>query len=424
MSRRPSAPDPDGGALTVVRASSRLQRRPEGSLLGGVTTGLAAYFAIDLVYVRVLFLATTVVGIGPLVYVLLWAMLPFSRERRVSAPAPADATSVVALGAIGLGVILLGRQAGLALPSDLLWPLVAIAAGAALGWPRLTDLAFPGERDRLLEDGPLAMRRSARSLVRAAEGSAWRVGAGAVLIVVGISTISVGDAGVTAVRSTLIALVSVAIGGVLLLGPWFVRLTNDLTEERAARIRAQAQEEFAAHLHDSVLQTLAIIQRRADDPRQVVSLARRQERELRAWLYEGIDTAAPPDRLAVALETVAEEVEADHHVTVSVVCVGDTPVDDRAAALVAAAREAVVNAAKHSGDPKVHVYAEVGPTDLEVFVRDRGQGFSPDAVAADRRGISQSIVARMERVGGAAVVRSVPGDGTEIELRLPLEATP
>ena len=188
-----------------------------------------------------------------------------------------------------------------------------------------------------------------------------------------------------------------------------MRLVRGLAAERAARIRSQERAEVAAHLHDSVLQTLALVQKRADDPREVAALARRQERELRAWLNN--TRPAGTETLAGALEAAAAEVEGDHHVPIEVVTVGDGPLDERAAALVAAAREALVNASKFAGPEPIALYAEVEDGRAEVFVRDRGPGFEPDAVPADRRGVRDSIVARMERHGGRATVHSTPGTG-------------
>jgi signal transduction histidine kinase len=169
----------------------------------------------------------------------------------------------------------------------------------------------------------------------------------------------------------------------------------------------------AAHLHDSVLQTLALVQR-SSDPQQVAALARRQERELRAWLDGG--RPDPGESLASSLEAAAAEVEETHGVPIDVVAVGDARVDERGAALVAATREALVNAAKFAGGALVQLYAEVGEERTEVFVRDRGPGFDPAAVPEDRRGLRESIVGRMDRHGGRAVVHSSPGAGTEVEL--------
>jgi len=193
---------------------------------------------------------------------------------------------------------------------------------------------------------------------------------------------------------------------------------RDLATERRKRIRSEERAEVAAHLHDSVLQTLALIQRNADDPRAVVTMARRQERELRGWLFENDQDLSGADTLAAALARAGEEVEGLHGVSIDVVAVGDLPLDERLGALVAVSREAMVNAAKWSGDETVSVYAEVRNGEASVFVRDWGTGFDPAAVAADRHGVRESIVDRMARHGGEAVVRSTLGEGTEVELRI------
>ena len=217
-----------------------------------------------------------------------------------------------------------------------------------------------------------------------------------------------------AASDVILPVAVILIAVTIILAPWWVRLVRGLAMERAARIRSQERAEVAAHLHDSVLQTLALVQKRADDPREVAALARRQERELRAWLNN--TRPAGTETLAGALETAAAEVEADHHVPIEVVTVGDGPLDERAVALVAAAREALVNASKFAGPEPIALYAEVENGRAEVFVRDRGPGFAVDDVPADRRGVRDSIVARMERHGGRATVHSTPGSGTEVEL--------
>lgn len=206
-----------------------------------------------------------------------------------------------------------------------------------------------------------------------------------------------------------------------LLGPRFVRLGRSLSFERAARIREQERAEVAAHLHDSVLQTLALIQKRAGDAGAVATLARRQERELRRWLFERPGTCAE-DSVKERLEAAAAEVEELHGVPIEAVIVGDGPLDERREALVQAAREAMTNAAKFADCGHVDLYAEIRSERVEAYVRDRGIGFQLDAVPADRRGVRESIVKRIERHGGSAVVHSVPGQGTEVELAM--DATP
>ena len=201
-------------------------------------------------------------------------------------------------------------------------------------------------------------------------------------------------------RDVILPVAVVLIAVTIILAPWWIRLVRGLTAERAERIRSQERAEVAAHLHDSVLQTLALVQKRADDPREVAALARRQERELRAWLNN--TRPAGTATLAGALEAAAAEVENDHHVPIEVVTVGDGPLDERAGALVAAAREALVNASKFAGPEPIALYAEVEDGRAEVFVRDRGPGFDPEAAPADRRGVRDSIIARMQRQGSDA----------------------
>jgi signal transduction histidine kinase len=227
-----------------------------------------------------------------------------------------------------------------------------------------------------------------------------------------------------------------------LFGPYLARLSDELDAERRSRIRVEERAEIAAHLHDGVLQTLALVQKRADDPKEVARLARRQERELRSWLHGapagGVGAPSPgpsaageagpgagqhpadsPPTVAARLRVVLADVEDDHGVRVELVSVGDHPLDQAGEALVSAVREAAVNAARHSGAATVDVFVEAGGDVLEAFVRDRGVGFDPTAVAADRRGLSESIVGRIERAGGTAVVTSTPGRGTEVQLSVP-----
>jgi len=213
--------------------------------------------------------------------------------------------------------------------------------------------------------------------------------------------------------------VGVAIGA---LGIVLLSLVRDLIAERQARVRAEERGQMAAHVHDSVLQTLALIQRSSNDPQNVVRLARAQERELRAWLFEGRPPGVISDEATMLGEGVSllqRQVEADHGITVQVVVVGDCELDDALRALLEAAREATVNAAKWSGADQVSVFAEVESDTVQIYVRDRGKGFDRAAVPEDRQGIAQSIEARMGRFGGAAVIRSAPGEGAEVQLRMP-----
>jgi len=209
-------------------------------------------------------------------------------------------------------------------------------------------------------------------------------------------------------------------GLAVILGPWIRRLVIELRDERRERIRSEERADVAAHLHDSVLQTLALIQRNADRPRELAALARRQERELRTWLY-GDRTAAANGHngtLAAAVDAMVSEVEDLHGIEVDAVTVGECPVDGRVDALLQAAREATVNAAKHAGVDVVSLYVEAEPDRVSAFVRDRGRGFDVDTIPDDRRGISSSIRDRMARNGGTATITSTEGEGTEVALEL------
>jgi signal transduction histidine kinase len=222
------------------------------------------------------------------------------------------------------------------------------------------------------------------------------------------------------VQFALLAVLVTLVGVGVITVPWWVRLARELTDERRERIAETERAEIAAHLHDSVLQTLALIQRQSDQPREVARLARSQERELRTWLYGPGGYGRTPQLdagLTEALAAAAAEVEDTYAVTVNPVVVGgDRPLDDRLRALVLAGREAMVNAAKHAGVAEVSVFCEVETGEVHLFVRDRGKGFDPDTVPDDRHGLADSVHGRMERHGGTVRLRSTPGEGTEVHL--------
>jgi signal transduction histidine kinase len=286
-------------------------------------------------------------------------------------------------------------------------PTLLACLGGALIWRQ----ASVPERDRLRQ-------LSRTSLVA---GGADRLGrarlaAGAALVIAG-GVLVLLKADVSAIRDGVLAMLVTVAGVALITGPWWMRLVSQLGVERNERIRSQERADIAAHLHDSVLQTLALIQRNAESPREVTRLARGQERELRTLLY-GDRTAS--GQLADELRRVAGEVEDDYAVTIDVVVVGDVPLSDDLAALVAAARESLVNSAKHSETTNVSLYGEVEPDAVHVFVKDRGVGFDPDDVAEDRQGVRGSIVGRMERHGGTVRIISNTGTGTEIQMSMPV----
>ncbi|CAB4909124.1 unannotated protein [freshwater metagenome] len=380
----------------VAPPSRRLVRRTPGRLVGGVATGLAEHLGVPLTTVRIVLVALTLTGgSGLLAYAAFWLVLPLSREPYEAPPSSRTAQAVVVAGGLGLTLLLLA-----ALGVDrVALPLLAAGAGVALVWRQADD----SQRARWRASAP----RSGR----------WPAVAGAVLLAGGIAGFLATRGELREAREGLLSTFLV-VGGLVLVGlPWVNRTLVDLREERRERIRVQERAELSAQVHDSVLQTLAMIQRAADDPREVGRLARVQERELRSWLYR---PGRPEGAFAAGLERVAAEVEVDLGVPVEVVVVGgDVPADDRLVGLTSAAREAVVNAAKHAGAPVVQVYAEVEEQQVTVFVRDRGKGFDPARVPADRYGLAESVTGRLARLGGTAVVKSAPGEGTDVRLVLP-----
>jgi signal transduction histidine kinase len=228
---------------------------------------------------------------------------------------------------------------------------------------------------------------------------------------------SIRGGSVTMARDVTVAALLTIAGLGIVVGPWVYRLASDLSDERAERVRTQERADVAAHLHDSVLQTLALIQKNADDATTVARLARAQERDLRSWLYAGEST--DERTVASALRGAAARIEDEYAVSVDVVTVGDCDIDEQLRPVVHATGEAVTNAAKHAGTGKIDVYAEITGSAIDVFVRDRGRGFDLDEIPADRYGVRNSIVDRMQRHGGSAEVRSTTGEGTEVRLHLP-----
>ncbi len=426
---------PEGAS---ARAPARLRRDGDRALLGGVCAGIASRLGIDPVVVRIAFVAGAVAGgWGILLYLLVWAFVPAEKGQ---APAPVRRLQVgrrgwqvaAGMGLLVLAAMLLARKSGLWFSDALVWPVVLAAGGAALIW-RQSQSGDAGARPASAwrsdpevppaagEPPVLASVRAAAAEARRAVQPAGRASGRATLgvalvIAAAIAFLWLNDA-LRPARDVLLAIVVVVVAAGLILAPWWLRLVRGLSAERAERIRSQERAEVAAHLHDSVLQTLALVQRRAEDPREVASLARRQERELRAWLNGGRLPQQPvAATLAAALEAAAAEVEEGHGVPVEVVAVGDAPLDATGEAVVAAAREALVNAAKFAGGGPVSVFAEAEGGRIEVFVRDRGRGFSLDDVPADRRGVRESILGRMERNGGRASIHTAPGAGTEVEI--------
>jgi signal transduction histidine kinase/phage shock protein PspC (stress-responsive transcriptional regulator) len=400
-----------------------LTRPVEGRMVAGVAAGLADALGLDTNVVRCGFVVLAIAGgLGVALYAAGWALMPNAAEDAVRPEhSGGDAVATAAFGAVVLGGLLLVRAVGLWPGDVVVWPLAAALVGLGLLAARTQPTASVAELPdwQFLQRLPPDAADAVAVLVGTRRGALARIAAGVACVAIGLAAFVVSVDSLHALRGTLVASVAVLIGVALVVGPGVSRLVHALVTERRERIRADERAELAAHLHDSVLQTLALVQRRADEPREVVRLARLQERELRAWLLGGDAPAASASAsLGAALEETAAAIEAEHGVPVEVVRVRDCGLEG-SEPLLAAAREAILNAARHSGATAVSVYLEVEPDRATIFVRDRGRGFDPGAVAPDRGGISHSIVGRMQRAGGRAAVRSTVDDGTEIELVLP-----
>ena len=403
--------------LCVSFDRKRLVRRDDGRIVAGVAAGLGDSIGVDANVVRCgLLLLALAGGLGVLLYAAAWMLLPASHEAR--SLRRTDAISTLAFAAIVLGVLLVVRAVG-PWPGDVIVvPLGAAMIGLALLSTRPADDAPEPPPWPFLDRLPPEAADAVAVLVGTRRGAFGRVIAGVACIAAGLAAFVVSVDSWQALRGSLVGGAAVLVGVALVVGPGVWGLVNQLVDERRERIRAAERAEVAAHLHDSVLQTLALVQRRADDPREVVRLARMQERELRTWLMSGDADPAREGSLGAALDEIAADIEREHGVPVDVVRVRDCPSVGLQAVLLAA-REAIANAARHSGAASVSVYLEVEEQQVTVFVRDRGRGFDPNVVAAERQGISGSIVGRLERAGGHGEVRSAPGEGTEVELVLP-----
>jgi signal transduction histidine kinase len=378
-----------------------LVRPRSGRLVAGVAAGTAAHLRQDPMVVRVAFVVLATTGIGVVMYALLWLTMPVAAPG-TEEPAPGTFTlgartgkrQLLTLLVLGFAaVVIIGQVARFS--GELVLPLVLVAVGMAVIWRQLdTDrtLALPGVR--------------------------WALAGGAALAAAGVILLLATTGQLANARNGFAATLVILTGVVVATAPIWRRLLDSRAQERTARVRSEERAAVAAHLHDSVLQTLALIQRHAEDPQAVSRLARSQERELRAWLYDP-KVVREGGTWAGLVAGMVAEVEADHALLVDPVVVGDAPVDDALAALGAATREALVNAAKHSGATAADLYTEVTPDRVSVYVRDRGKGFDPAEVPDDRRGLRDSVSGRLMRLGGTAVVRSAPGEGTEVELALP-----
>ncbi|MBL1065680.1 PspC domain-containing protein [Streptomyces sp. 7-21] len=427
MCARAGACDDQYMTTEAPPAPRKLYRSAEGRWLGGVAVGLAGHLGLPVSWVRAVFFVLCMVnGLGVLLYGVFWFIVPLGST---AAAGPAaefryrglrrllhrpDKRQLAALLMLLVTVAVLGVNLRVPISGAALWPMLIVGVGVAVVWRQ-------ADNSRRAEWAEATRRSRWLPLLRAA--------AGAVLVCGGVAGFVVvqGTPETTENLSHVArAALAVVVGIALLAGPYLVRMMQDLSEERTMRIRAQERAELAAHIHDSVLHTLTLIQRNADKPREVARLARAQERDLRAWLYKSAEPAADPEdeerserSLAESVRATAAEVEDLHGVPIEVVCVGDCPVDEALGAQLQAAREAMVNAAKYGGEGgPVRVFAEVEGRTVFISVRDRGPGFDLDAVPADRMGVRESVIGRMRRNGGTARVKSAPGEGTEVELTM------
>lgn len=436
-SRYPPPPSPDRQVPQTNQQppSPPSPRKPlvrdrSGAWLGGVASGVAGHLGWPVWLVRLCFIGLTLSNVLTIaVYGVLWMVMPDAQSvpqppglqaashqglREESKPRRrSDFGRVTAVLMVAFGLVILAQSLGLGVASAIFWPTVLAAVGVALVWLQADAPTEEGTGPSGVPQwiAPLLGTRKWAATLRIVLGMGL---VGAALSMMAASQIGVGQLPV------VLWVAGLTLAGVgVVAAPWVLRYRRKLETAREEKLIADTRADMAAHLHDSVLQTLALIQRQADDPRQVASLARRQERELRTWLYAD---SPGPETLQAALTAASGEVEDELGIPVEVVCVGDIDLDADLRALVQAAREAMVNAAKHSGADLIDVYAEVDRDDevplVQVFIRDRGKGFELSDIADDRMGVRGSIIGRMERHGGTAKVRSAPGEGTEIRLEM------
>jgi signal transduction histidine kinase/phage shock protein PspC (stress-responsive transcriptional regulator) len=399
------------------------RRGVENAIIGGVCGGLAIRLGIKERNVRIAFsLLALVSGIGVLLYMVLWLSLPRTNEREAIAQRLVGRHRQLYRIVIGLiaiiAIFFVLHSLGMPNLGVYTWPFFLSLLGVIGVWRG----ASPEELDhleRLIKSAPVIGVASSKSR----RNVAFRLVVGAILIFFGLEILHhLGGAWGVATPALFGAFV--VLGGVLvLLAPWWLSTLNDLTGEREARVRIEERANVAAHLHDSVLQTLTLIERAAGDEAAVVRLARNQERELRQWLFDPNYTEDGDFGSFVSmLRHLEDEIENDYGVRVELVVVGDCEANDALIALVAAGREAAINAARWSGAESISVYGEVESDAFSLFVRDQGRGFDVSAVPDDRRGITLSIRQRIAQHGGTAVLKSTAGVGTEVELFVPRTA--
>ncbi|WIN00696.1 PspC domain-containing protein [Actinoplanes oblitus] len=387
-------------------------------MVAGVAAGLARHLGVPVLAVRIsLVVLLGFNALGLLLYAAYWAVLP-QEARNDERPARRDFAALVPFAAIGLGVVLLQALVfGDQVATTVGWMIAVVAVGAGVIWHQ----SDPSRREQWTDANGKSGWMAAIVGETDRRSFMLRFVGGGVLVAIGVIGVVAIYSPAGSLSSVLNGMIFALVGllGVgVVVAPLVWRTFGQLRAEREGRIREQERAEVAAMIHDQVLHTLALIQRNSADIKEVQRLARGQERSLRNWLYK--PTASPTERFSAALEQAAAEVEDTYAISVETVVVGDTQCDERVAALVAAAREALVNAARHAGVQTVSLYAEVEPDELSVFVRDRGTGFDLSGVAETRHGVRGSIIGRMQRHGGRAEIRSAAGNGTEVRLTLPV----
>ncbi len=398
----PSLPHLSAGPQRFGRPS-----RAADGLLTGVSAGLARRFSLETTLVRIAFVTLALTGVGVLFYVGAFLVMRSTEPIEFDDDWPTENSKVLGLALLVWGlVVLLGRTGSSLIADEYLWPILLVAAGFGVVSWQLGD----GRRGQFSS----AIQGDSRYGV-------LRIVGGGVVVALGIVAALLTEVSLSTLGGSLFVVVFIVGGLAVVFGPWIYVLLTDLADERRKRVRSDERADLAAHLHDSVLQTLALIQR-TDDPLEAASLARRQERELRSWLYARPESFVHAEvDLTTLFESAVSDVEERHRVPIELVVVGDVVVDDSVVTLAKAAREAMVNASKFSGSSQVSVFVEGDEGQIEVWVRDRGQGFDPDTIGSDRRGIRDSIVRRVERIGGTSTITSEPGEGTEVYLILPAE---
>lgn len=405
---------------------ARTHRSGTNRLLGGVCGGIGDRFGIDPTIIRILAVPLALLaGSGVLIYMAAWILVPRAGEPSIAQTEISDRKelrNILGVAATAFCILLALQALGLHDLGTVAWPLLLGAVGLFVVW-RGSSTEERNYLQELLERAPvlgIASQQNPRNTV-------FRAISGIVLVLVGIGGIASVAHGSGAAARGFFGAIALVAGFLILFGPWWLKMLRELTEERRERVRAEERADMAAHIHDSVLQTLALIQKSAGNDIEVRRLARAQERELRSWLFGGVRPGSlngNPTTLSTAVFGIEGEVEDGYGVGVESVVVGDCQLDDSLRALLGAGREAIINAAKWSGDANISVFVEASPTAVSMFVRDRGCGFDQDVIPEDRNGISQSILSRMNRHGGTAAIRSEPGAGTDVMLEMPRRPHP